>query len=348
MGLSKENPAVSTTDDFELESTSGLWDSERAPYPPRVKFNRGKGLLEFILDEGGVTPLVVGDALDIGDTGVVPTDATLAHPDAGNTLYAPGFLRIKLERPLLSTTPGMIGQDPLYLTWSDRIITAGITIPSPTPLQQEFINGRFHDPDREGPSIFPDTTQQPHAMLANNSIVTADYAGASYTWNIEYFEDGGDLDDNGVVGSYVRLVNGSLTGVLGDLNDDNMLNESDRQALISAIASPPDRHLLLGQAQNLYDLNADDAVDALDLAVFSTYILAAGLEGDHNEDGIVDAADYVVWRKLNVNGPTGYDDWYENFGESSGGTGAGGVPEPGSAMLAFLAAVALTVARRRR
>jgi hypothetical protein len=346
MGTSKVDPAVFTADDFEVESTSGLWDSERAPYPPRVRFNRGKGLLEFVLDQGGVTPLVIGDALDIGDTGVVSTNATLAHPDAGNTLYAPGFLRIKLSRPLLSTTLGMAGEDPLYLTWSDRIVTASLTIPSPTPLQQEFINGRFHDPDREGPSIFPDTSMQPHAMLAEDSVVTADYAGASYTWNIEYFEDGGDLDDNGTIGSYVRLVNGALNGVLGDLNDDSVLNDADRQELIDAIAAPPvTRHQMLGQAQNLFDLNADDFIDQLDLDVFNTYILAPpALAGDFNMDGNVDAADYVMWRKTN-NGS--YADWVRDFGESLAGSGgSGAVPEPTSLALVLVGVCAALLRRR--
>jgi hypothetical protein len=58
----------------------------------------------------------------------------------------------------------------------------------------------------------------------------------------------------------------------------------------------------------------------------------AGLTGDYNSDGKVDAADYVVWRKTGINGPQGYTDWRANFGLTSGaGSGLGGsapVPEP--------------------
>ncbi len=39
----------------------------------------------------------------------------------------------------------------------------------------------------------------------------------------------------------------------------------------------------------------------------------APLEGDYNEDGKVDAADYVVWRKTGINGQQGYDTWRSEF-----------------------------------
>ncbi|HEX2475880.1 MAG TPA: PEP-CTERM sorting domain-containing protein [Lacipirellulaceae bacterium] len=38
-----------------------------------------------------------------------------------------------------------------------------------------------------------------------------------------------------------------------------------------------------------------------------------GLTGDYNGNGKVDAADYVVWRKTNINGQQGYNDWRANF-----------------------------------
>jgi hypothetical protein len=58
------------------------------------------------------------------------------------------------------------------------------------------------------------------------------------------------------------------------------------------------------------------------------------LDGDYNEDGFVDVADYAMWRKTNIGGAEGYAAWVTNFGQSAGGTGAGGVvaisvvPEP--------------------
>jgi hypothetical protein len=249
----------------------------------------------------------------------------------------------------------MTGQSPLVLVWSDVLNTTHPTIPNPEnyPLFPEFTAGRFFDPDRDGEAVFPNGPPDPapHRFLPNGSQVISDYAGATYTWTIEYFEDAGGLDNN-VIDSYVRLTNGALTGTLGDLNDDSVLNEADRQELIDAIASPPvTRHQMLGQAQNLFDLNADDFINQLDLDVFNTYILApSGLEGDHNEDGAVNAADYVAWRKTPGafgGDPGGYNDWRENFGESAGGSGGSGqVPEPAALVLVLFGAAAMTLFRR--
>jgi hypothetical protein len=47
--------------------------------------------------------------------------------------------------------------------------------------------------------------------------------------------------------------------------------------------------------------------------------IVTGGAGDYNGDGSVDAADYVVWRKTNINGQQGYLDWRANFGGSGGG-----------------------------
>ncbi|MCI0748817.1 MAG: PEP-CTERM sorting domain-containing protein [Verrucomicrobia subdivision 3 bacterium] len=83
--------------------------------------------------------------------------------------------------------------------------------------------------------------------------------------------------------------------------------------------------------------------------------VVAGVPGDYNEDGSVDAADYVVWRKASDlmlddlpndndgDGPVGaaeYALWRENFGGPlpGGGSSLGPVPEPASALLMILAA----------
>jgi hypothetical protein len=67
--------------------------------------------------------------------------------------------------------------------------------------------------------------------------------------------------------------------------------------------------------------------------------------GDYNGNGIVDAPDYVLWRKNPASffgSPTGYNNWRAHFGNTSGsGAGAlsvgGAVPEPCSAVLVVLA-----------
>ena len=98
----------------------------------------------------------------------------------------------------------------------------------------------------------------------------------------------------------------------------------------------------------------------------TTYVEPVLLIGDYNEDGIVDAADYTVWRD-NVGAATlpnrdtantglvGEDDyvsWKAHFGETAGSgslTTVGAVPEPSTVMLAGIALLGsmLTIARRR-
>jgi hypothetical protein len=77
----------------------------------------------------------------------------------------------------------------------------------------------------------------------------------------------------------------------------------------------------------------------------------AGLDGDYNGDGMVDAADYVFWRKTDGTQP-GYDLWKQNFGASlgSGGGGqaaSGGVPEPAGLIFVLMGAVSAAGIRRR-
>ena len=63
--------------------------------------------------------------------------------------------------------------------------------------------------------------------------------------------------------------------------------------------------------------------------------------GDYNQNGIVDAADYVVWR-TSIGGQLAYDAWRAQFGSAAVGLGSGStVPEPTSMGIALLAALSL-------
>jgi hypothetical protein len=91
-----------------------------------------------------------------------------------------------------------------------------------------------------------------------------------------------------------------------------------------------------------------------------------GLDGDFNDDDVVDAADYVNWRKLlgtnstlNGNGDeTGasagvvdqadYNLWQANFGDTAPGSGGGAGPIPEPASLTLVLTAALLAVRRRR
>ncbi len=103
-----------------------------------------------------------------------------------------------------------------------------------------------------------------------------------------------------------------------------------------------------------YNLPYDGS--APDLGAFE-WVAGPALPGDYNDDGLVDAADYSVWRDhlgTSVELPNDetpgevteadYDVWRAHYGESasSGATVAAAVPEPAAAVL-LLMALAVTV-----
>lgn len=107
------------------------------------------------------------------------------------------------------------------------------------------------------------------------------------------------------------------------------------------------------------------ALDAAGLADIGwTLGTLPGVNGDYNNNGVIDADDYVVWRKLlnqNVTLPNDttsgtvravdYTVWRANFGKSAAGSGsgllaAGGtVPEPTAGALAVLLLLCMSCSR---
>jgi hypothetical protein len=78
------------------------------------------------------------------------------------------------------------------------------------------------------------------------------------------------------------------------------------------------------------------------------FVYTPMLTGDYNQDGSVDAADYVLWRK-NDGSQFGYNAWRTNFDAGGGGTASLSnlVPEPASALLLTLWAAASVGSGRR-
>jgi hypothetical protein len=88
------------------------------------------------------------------------------------------------------------------------------------------------------------------------------------------------------------------------------------------------------------------------------------LAGDYNDDGVVNAADYVVWRNSLASGTPlanetaslgtvdddDYTAWRDNFGSTATEGQATGqsVPEPAAGVLAFIAIAVFTRLRRYR
>jgi hypothetical protein len=96
----------------------------------------------------------------------------------------------------------------------------------------------------------------------------------------------------------------------------------------------------------------------------NTVNLVVGIPGDYSDDGMVDAADYTLWR--NAVGTTNRDFdgdgsgivdagdylvWKNHYGQMASGAGVGdlsNVPEPASMLLGLIVAAWLTAVRRRR
>ena len=80
-----------------------------------------------------------------------------------------------------------------------------------------------------------------------------------------------------------------------------------------------------------------------------TLKVVAAPSGDYNNDGFVDAADYVVWRAGDgvPSTPENYNFWRQNFGRVVGGAGSSAaIPEPCGVFLALLGSVVIAMQRR--
>jgi len=73
-----------------------------------------------------------------------------------------------------------------------------------------------------------------------------------------------------------------------------------------------------------------------------------GVSGDFNGDSIVDAADYVVWRKTNASSVLNYEVWRTTFGNTIAGAGGGSSTVPEPAALSAIAIVSLAAIAGRR
>lgn len=124
----------------------------------------------------------------------------------------------------------------------------------------------------------------------------------------------------------------------GDALFDGSIAPGNRVGLFMFDTTPA---RLTGDGWRLFDsaiLFASSAVDAL--------------RGDFNGDGVVDAADYTVWRDGlgEFFDASHFDVWKSNFGSTIGGSGAGNespsVPEPGSLPATLLLAGSLALLSR--
>jgi hypothetical protein len=99
------------------------------------------------------------------------------------------------------------------------------------------------------------------------------------------------------------------------------------------------------------DLSYHDASLLIDTKLLPFVEPGSGVTGDYNTDGVVDAADYTVWRDhlgevylpnrdpaaTGVIGEADYQTWVSNYGSSAASSATSSAPEPTSALLCFIA-----------
>jgi hypothetical protein len=166
-----------------------------------------------------------------------------------------------------------------------------------------------------------------------------------------------EIKDSGLA-NFDVMGTASLAGMISVTLDEGVTpTEGEQYTLVSTTGGID----TTGITYDLPDSFSASVVGGLDLVLTFG---AGGLPGDYNEDGVVNAADYIVWRNhdgtafdLPNRNPSqegnvdqaDYDFWVNNFGAPNGsGTGSAPVPEPTSWLLISLGILLARGQRRRR
>jgi sugar lactone lactonase YvrE len=209
------------------------------------------------------------------------------------------------------------------------------------PLIDSLLNGGIARADLDGSNVEPIVGGQGKPIG-----ITVDAAGGGIYWTdaMSISPAGGDgaIKAADLDGHNLRIIVGGLSlpfGVALDVAEQNvywtdMGTGKIQRTLMSGIL-PYFQDVLTGLPS-------------------PTAIVVPTLPGDYNDDGTIDAADYVTWRKTNGT-PQGFDIWRANFGHTATfGNGLAGalssndvVPEPASLLFVVLGVAGCCLRRDR-
>lgn len=212
---------------------------------------------------------------------------------------------------------------------------------------------------------------------ANSLLLTIDSTGFARLKN--------DSPGNITIDSYSILSTGAalLTGGFNDVATPNLTATFSTASAISELATDPISPLVIAtnttyNLGTIFNTAMPEEGISLEFTTSSQNILyngvvrfeeaAAGVLGDYNDNGVVDAADYTLWRNnlggvptallrrdpsnaANIINAADYTFWKSRFGATTGsGIGslaAGNVPEPSTALMLLGMAVLVPVAQRK-
>jgi T5SS/PEP-CTERM-associated repeat protein len=329
----------------------------------------GTGLLTIA--DGGL--VVVNGATKLWSSGTVTLDGGTLDTrnfDAslGTFNFIKGTLRVAGTTTFAANTTLNIGANSTFVNASGTAVPVTVTSGGLVTGTGSFANLTVH----AGGIVSPGNS--PGMFDDGDDSTTIWNGGGSYLWEINQLAvDGGtaganpgwDLWDAGelTVGATVNDPFTIRVRSLDSANNNGQLVNwdpaSDHQWLIATATN----------AGGIFDSIVDSlSIDATEFvtqngdANFELFADDNGSElwlkytapsetGDHNGDGLVDAADYVTWRKGNGIDPStdDYNIWRSNFGRTVSGGGATSdlaIPEPSTASLTFIAAI-YGLARRR-
>jgi hypothetical protein len=261
-----------------------------------------------------------------------------------------------LEDPLSGVYPSLTCSGAIAINSSDQVViaaaggdgvlegsitacTAGflynMNTQTFTSLSQGGTNLLFWDPMGAGFRM-----DSGHDQAINNAGQVVGYTGvqSTGTWQAAMWQP------NGSGGGSIINLNTEYAGILPAGITLNMATAIDNNGDIAgvctdALGNTMQAFVIYNQSQLLGDANGDGRVDVNDLTIVLSNFGRTGMtwsQGEFTGDGTVDVNDLTIL--------------LANFGKTSGASAGGlaAVPEPGSLLLAVLAAVGLLAYGRRK